>query len=117
MVKLEYIALMIYVTASTAGVLIIKNFFNNVYFKNIFEFVFQLFNLNLICGIFLYVIGFIMWMYVLSRMNLSIAYPVAITLSFLAILVSSILLLKEELTINIMVGSLMCVAGIIFMLK
>lgn len=117
MVKLEYVALMIYVTASTAGVLIIKKFFNTMYYKDTFEFIYQLFNFNLIFGVLLYVIGFIMWLYVLSRMNLSIAYPVAITLSFLAILVSSILLLKEELTINIIVGSLMCVAGIIFILK
>jgi drug/metabolite transporter (DMT)-like permease len=117
LVKIEQIALIIYVSASTAGVLIIKNFFNTIHYENIYGFIYQLFNLNLIFGIFLYIFGFVTWLYVLSKMSLNIAYPVAVTLSFLAILVFSTLLLKEKFTINIGIGSLLCVIGIIFILK
>lgn len=117
MVKFEYVALMIYVAASTAGVLIIKNFFNGIHYNDIYEFIYQLFNLNLILGVLLYITGFITWLYVLSKMSLNTAYPIAVTLSFLAIMFFSSLLLKERFTLNIGIGSLMCVFGIIYILK
>ena len=117
MVKFEQIALIIYVSASTAGMLIIKNFLNTIHYKNTYGFIYELFNLNLIFGIFLYIAGFITWLYVLSKMSLNTAYPIAVTLSFLAILVFSTLLLKEKFTLNIGIGLLLCVVGIIFILK
>jgi len=94
-----------------------KNFLNTIHYKNTYGFIYELFNLNLIFGIFLYIAGFITWLYVLSKMSLNTAYPIAVTLSFLAILVFSTLLLKEKFTLNIGIGSLLCVVGIIFILK
>lgn len=117
MAKFEYIALMIYVAASTAGVVMIKKFFNGIHYADIYGFIYQLFNFNLIIGVLLYVTGFITWLYVLSKMSLNTAYPIAITLSFLAIMISSTLLLKEKFTLNIGIGSLLCVVGIIYILK
>lgn len=117
MVRLEHIALIIYASASTAGVLIIKKFLNTLEYKSAYEFIYQLFNLNLISGILLYIAGFVTWLYVLSKMNLNVAYPVAITLSFLSILVFSTLLLNEKFTLNIGIGSALCIAGIVFILK
>jgi drug/metabolite transporter (DMT)-like permease len=117
MAKFEYIALMIYVAASTAGVVMIKKFFNGIHYADIYGFIYQLFNLNLVIGVLLYVTGFITWLYVLSKMSLNTAYPIAITLSFLAIMISSTLLLKEKFTLNVGIGSLLCVVGIIYILK
>lgn len=117
MAKIEHIALIIYVTASTAGVLIIKNFLNTIHYENIYEFIHQLFNLQLILGVFLYVFGFLTWLYALSRMNLNVAYPVVITLSFLTIFISSNLILKENFTLNIAIRSLLCLIGVLFILK
>ncbi len=117
MVKFEHIALIIYVSASTAGVLIIKNVLNTLHYKNTHGLIYQLFNLNLIFGICLYIVSFITWLYVLSKMSLNTAYPITVTLSFLAILVFSTLLLKENFTLNMGIGSLLCIVGIIFILK
>jgi drug/metabolite transporter (DMT)-like permease len=117
MIKLEQIALIIYVCASTAGVLIIKNFLNTIRYDNAYEFIYQLINVNLIIGVLLYVAGFLTWLYVLSKMDLNIAYPVAITLSFLAIVLLSSLVLHEKITSNIIIGTAICLIGIIIILR
>jgi small multidrug resistance pump len=117
MVKLEQVALLFYVIASTAGVLIIKKFLNTVHYQNICDFLYALFNPSLVAGVLLYVVGFITWLYVLSKMNLNIAYPIAITLSFLAIILASAFFLKEEITLNIGLGTVFCLLGVILILK
>lgn len=117
MFKLEQIALIIYVCASTAGVLIIKNFLNTIKYSSVYEFVYQLINFNLLIGVSLYIAGFLTWLYVLSKMNLNTAYPVAITLSFLAIIVLSALVLHEKITANIAIGTVLCLIGIIIILR
>lgn len=117
MVKIEQIALLFYVIASTAGVLIIKKFLNTVHYESAFDFLYALFNPSLVAGVTLYVVGFITWLYVLSKMNLNIAYPIAITLSILAILLTSTLVLKEEITLNIGLGTVLCLLGVVLILK
>jgi small multidrug resistance pump len=117
MVKTEHIALLIYVLASTAGVVIIKNFFESARFEDFHGFLGQLLNLQLIAGVFLYMAGFLTWLYVLSRMDLNTAYPVAITLSFVAVLLASTLILKEHFTVNIGVGTAVCLVGVFIILR
>lgn len=117
MLKLEQIALIVYVCASTAGVLIIKSFLNTIRYNTATELITQLINLNLILGVFLYVAGFVTWLYVLSKMDLNIAYPIAITLSFIAIVLSSALFLHEKITANIAIGTAVCLIGIIIILR
>jgi hypothetical protein len=46
MVKTEHIALLFYVLASTAGVVIIKKYFESARFEDIFSFLGQLFSLQ-----------------------------------------------------------------------
>jgi len=117
MAKTEQIALLLYVLASTAGVVIIKKFFASAHFEDFHGFISQLFNLQLIVGIFLYIAGFLTWLYVLSRMDLNIAYPVAITLSFVAVLLASILILKEPFSVNIGIGTVVCLIGVFIILR
>lgn len=117
MIKLEQVSLIIYVCASTAGVLIIKNFLNTISYRNVYDFLIQLINVNLIIGVALYTLGFLTWLYVLSKMSLNTAYPVAVTLSFLAILLLSTLILKEKLSLNIVAGTVICLIGIIIILR
>lgn len=117
MSKAEQIALVIYIFASSTGVVIMKNFLNGSTYKDLSGFLHILINVKLIVGIILYVIGFLAWLYVLSKMNLNVAYPIAITLSFLAILVLSVLILKEKFTINILTGTILCLSGILIILR
>lgn len=111
------IALIIYIISSSAGVLIIKNFFNTSVYNDLSEFMYLLINAKLVGGVLLYMIGFIAWLYVLSKMNLNIIYPVAVTLSFLTILILSVFILKEKVTVNIFIGSVLCLLGIIVILR
>ena len=117
MLHINYIALIIYVITSSAGVLIIKNFFNTSVYNDLSEFMYLLINAKLVGGVILYLIGFLAWLYVLSKTNLNIIYPVAVTLSFLTILILSVFILKERLTVNILIGSAVCLFGIIIILR
>ncbi len=76
-----------------------------------------LFNVQLIIGVTLYIIGFLTWLYILSRMDLNTAYPVAVTLSFIAVILASALLLKEPLTVNIGIGTVFCLIGVFMILR
>jgi small multidrug resistance pump len=117
MVKTEHVALLLYVLASTAGVVIIKKFFDSVHFEDFHGFLGQLLSLQLITGIILYMAGFLTWLYVLSRMDLNTAYPVAITLSFVAVLLASTLILREHFTVNIGIGTVVCLLGVFIILR
>jgi drug/metabolite transporter (DMT)-like permease len=116
MQKAGQIALVIYILASSAAVLIIKNFFNMSTYEDLSGFIHLLVNIKLIGGIILYKIGFLSWLYVLSKMNLSTAYPIATTLSFLSILFLSILILREKFTLNIFIGTILCITGILIII-
>jgi drug/metabolite transporter (DMT)-like permease len=74
-------------------------------------------NVQIIIGVILYVVGFLSWLYILSKVNLSVAYPTMTTLSFITILLLSIILLKEKLTLEIIIGSILCLIGIYIILK
>ena len=117
MQKIDQIALAIYVLASSAGVLMIKSFFNMSSYNGIMGFISMMINIRLIGGVVLYIIGFLAWLYVLSKTNLSVIYPMAITLSFLAILILSVLILKEDVTENILIGTGLCLIGILVILR
>jgi small multidrug resistance pump len=116
-VKTEYIALVFYVLASTCGVVIIKKFFDTVPHETVTDFLSNLLNMQLIIGVTLYIMGFLTWLYVLSKMDLNTAYPVAITLSFIAVILASALVLEEPLTVNIGIGTILCLLGVFIILR
>jgi small multidrug resistance pump len=115
--KTEHLALIFYVLASTCGVVIIKKFFDSVHHENISGFLAGLFNVQLVFGVALYLAGFLTWLYVLSTMDLNTAYPVAITLSFIAVILASALVLKEPFTVNIGIGTILCLVGVLIILR
>jgi len=112
MVKIEHIALLVYVAGSTAGVVLLKYFFNTVPFDGIHDLLSKSLNFYLIVGVGLYIFSFLTWLYVLSKMNLNVAYPVAVTLSFLSIIMVSTLLLREKFSLSLAIGALLCLLGI-----
>jgi drug/metabolite transporter (DMT)-like permease len=105
------------VLASTSGVIIVKNFFNSVHYETIPGFISTLFNVQLIIGVALYITGFLTWLYILSRMDLNTAYPIAITLSLVTIIMASILILKEPMTVKIGIGTILCLIGVFVILR
>ena len=86
--------------------------------QSIFEKIkFMFLNLNYLCGIFFYGIGFLVYSIVLSKIELSKAYPVASVAAIILISIISIIFLKEEFTIYKISGTLFCIAGIFLILK
>lgn len=66
-----------------------------------------------VIGIGFYAISTIVWLMILSRVSLSTAYPV-LSLGYIFILLSSVLFLKESITLYHVIGVLLIIAGIYF---
>ncbi len=66
-------------------------------------------NLYVIAGLAIYVTGTVFWLMVLSRVELSFAYPFA-SLSYVVMLIASWLLFKEDISLVRLLGT--CVVGL-----
>lgn len=67
-------------------------------------------------GFMCYGISSIIWLFVLERFPLSIAYP-ALALSYVLIVLLSFIVLKEPLTVNKVIGSLIIVTGVFVLFR
>lgn len=91
------------------GVLSMGNL--NFSFPNIFSFVFRILqNGWLMTGLFLFGISFLIWIFILSKFQLNMAYPVVVSINFCFITVASWFLFKEYLGYFQILG----IAAIIF---
>jgi len=68
---------------------------------------------SIVGGIFLYVISTIIWLMLLSRINLSMAYP-GLSIGYLIILGISWFYLKETVTLYQVIGVALIISGIFF---
>ena len=66
-------------------------------------------NAWILIGIFLYGVSFLLWLFIISKIQLNIAYPIIFSLQVILVAVASWLLFKEYL-------SLWQILGIAFML-
>jgi drug/metabolite transporter (DMT)-like permease len=67
-------------------------------------------------GIFIYGLSVLVWLWVLSKVDLSIAYPF-VGVSFIFTLLFGIFLLDESLNVYKIIGTLMIAAGCFFIVK
>ncbi|WP_380875278.1 membrane protein [Sphingomonas sp. DBB INV C78] len=67
---------------------------------------------RLLIGIFLYGAATLSWLYVLSRLPLSLAYPF-VGLSFLLVLGLSVLVLGEAVSMQRLLGTLLVACGVV----
>lgn len=65
-------------------------------------------------GLSLYVVGFIVWLIVLSRVDLSFAYPM-ISFNYVLIVFSSWLVLGEDLNLTRLIGVLVICTGVVIL--
>jgi len=68
---------------------------------------------QILIGIGLFATGFLTWMKVLTREDLSFAYPMA-SLSYVIILIYSYFLFRESITASKLIGIILIITGIIF---
>jgi len=73
-------------------------------------------NKYVIFGIITYVAGTFLWLYVLSKMELSISYPM-LSISYILIAFFSWLFIGEPITITKIIGIALIGSGVFFLLK
>lgn len=112
----QMIGLLIYVCLSAAGLTLIKIgldknsslFFDKLGFSITFSWI-------LLLGMCIYILSFLTSMLVMKNMNLSVYYPLSAGLIYVVVCALSVVVLKEHLTWNQLVGMVIIFAGIIFM--
>jgi len=110
-----------YVVLNAFGALLIKHEINRVGEANITSFhsiliyfVKLLTSYKVLLGLVAIFLSALAWFVALSRMDLSVAYPIAVGLSFLLIVTSSVLFFHESLTPIKLLGLLFLILGLIF---
>jgi drug/metabolite transporter (DMT)-like permease len=72
-----------------------------------------IFDLKFLVGFSLYVCGFLLWMYILSKFNLNVAFPIAMALFFIVSSLGSYYVLGEVFSLKHVIGTCLCFLGII----
>lgn len=67
-------------------------------------------------GLILYGVGTVFWLFALKQLDLSLAYPF-VGMSFLFVLIFSILFLNEPFSLHRLFGTLVIIAGIVILSK
>lgn len=107
------IIIIFYLICSTAGLMLLKISVAGATFQSVSSYVKLLLNYQFVVGFLLYALSFISWLVVLSRKDLSYIYPIIIGLSYLFIMLSAILILKENFTFGKSLGAIFIGIGII----
>ena len=116
--------ILIYVILNSFGAIAIKYGLNRLgavqmnSMKSITVYFIALFKSPLtILGFIAIFISAFVWMTALSRMEISIAYPIAISLNFFIVVLIGILLYHESVTVYKMIGLLLIFVSIYFLSK
>ncbi len=90
----------------------------NFSFSNLLNLVAQIFhNIYLFLGLLFFGLSFFSWLFVLSRLQLNIAYPIVTSLNFCLVVAGSWFLFKEELSLVQISGIGFIAFGIFLLLK
>ena len=112
---INIILFILYVLLSSSGLILFKLGASN---SNIHLTILGLsisFSIKSIIGILCYGFSFLLWMVIISRMDLTIAMPFSIALVNTLVVVGSCLILKEKLTLNQGIGIFIVIFGVCFM--
>ena len=74
-------------------------------------------NFWLLGGLFLFGVSFLLWLFIISKLKLSIAYPISTSLSFGLITISSWFLFREQLSWLQFIGIVIIIIGIFLVAK
>ena len=106
------ILFLIYVLMSSGGLILFKLGSKNLSF-NINSTGFNLsLNWIMLCGILCYLCSFVLWLVIVSKMNLSVAMPISVGLVNVLVLVGSLLVLNEKISIMQWVGTGVIIFGL-----
>lgn len=104
-----------YVLLASSGLILFKLGSNN---SNLTLDIFGLtinYSIKMILGILCYGFSFILWMLIVSRVNLTIAMPLSVAIVNTLVVVGSCLILKEKITLTQGIGIFIIVLGVCVM--
>lgn len=101
-----------YALCSGSGLVILKMAMNDKSSQSI-SLIRAFFQVKFIIGFMLYASGFLLWMLILSKYKLNVAFPVAISLFFIVSGLGSYFVIKESVSTLQIIGTLLCLAGIL----
>ena len=111
-----------YVILNSFGALAIKSSLNKLgeikleSIKSTFFYFIELFKSPLaVIGFFAIFISAFAWMAALSRIEISIAYPAAVALNFMVVVIIGLLLFGETLTLTKIMGIILVFMGVFFL--
>lgn len=118
-----FIALFVTILSAAAAQLSIKKGVSQLgqltfSFGGILKLIIQLIkNFYIILGLFLLGIAFLIWIFVISKKQLNVAYPVSASLSIILVTFFSWILFREQLSPYQIGGVIFIISGIFLLLK
>ena len=94
------------------GLILLKKSFGQNENSNL-NFIDLLFNPNFLFGFLLYSGSFFLWLFLLSRLNLNVAFPINMSLIFIFTSFGSYYFLSEEIHTSHILGIILCALGIV----
>ena len=70
-------------------------------------------NIKFVIGFGLYVAGFLLWLFILSKFRLNVAFPVAMSIFFIISSLGSYFILAEPFNTKHIIGMGLCFTGIL----
>lgn len=109
---MNIILFIIYVILSSSGLVLFKLGVNN---QNIHLTLFGLslsFSIKMLLGIICYGLSFLLWLYLVSKLNLTIAMPLSVALVNTLVVVESCVFLNEKITLIQGIGIFIVIFGV-----
>lgn len=102
---MKYILLILGVIAAGVGQLALKKGVETFELKlNLRIFSEILGNKYILLGLIIYGTGSLLWLYLLKKFQISVVYPVAVSLSFIVVLIGSSIFFQESINLNKVLG-------------
>lgn len=109
------ILFILYVVLASSGLILFKIGSSSASFSlHIFNFNIAL-SYKMILGILCYGFSFLLWLYIVSNMNLTIAMPLSVALVNTFVVIGSCLVLKEKITLMQGIGIFIVLSGVCIM--
>lgn len=105
----------IYVILSTSGLILFKLGSSNLTIglsKSIFSMNIPFLSLM---GLLCYLCSFLLWMYLISKSEISFIVPLGVAVTNIAVLIGSYVILKESISGAAIVGTILIIVGVIVM--
>jgi uncharacterized membrane protein len=102
-----------YLVLNTLGLTLLKLGTQNVKLDSFSDYAYLLMKPQFIFGFFLYAASFLTWVMILSKKDISYIFPMVIGLSYFCVMIVAVFFLKDTLTINKIIGSVLIGLGVI----